>query len=78
MRQEGFAVAGIRPVPVRIGTGSVRYFFPEDRDAARNLLIVSDAHIRQGSKPVARGPQDFTHYNPKPAHGTVEVWLASS
>jgi hypothetical protein len=77
LRQEGFAVGGIRPVQFRIGTGGVRYFFLQDRDAARDLLVVGDAQLRQGGKPLSRGPRDFTHYDPKPASGTIEVWLAS-
>lgn len=74
LRNEGFAVAGLRAVPFRINAGSVRYFSASDREGARRLLGASRGFLG----PAARGPVDLTHYQPKPSPGTVEVWLPTS
>jgi len=76
LNQAGFAVAGIRAVPFTIRTGSVRYYFDHDRDAARELAANSGASIRP---PDGRSlsAQDFSYYEPKPTFGTVEVWIES-
>lgn len=75
LRRTGFTVAAIRPVPFRIGNGGVRYFFPQDRSESRRLLDVVSRlpDIDAGIGP--RSLADFTHYSPKPAPGTVELWL---
>jgi hypothetical protein len=67
---QGIAVVAIRPVPLEISMGSVRYFFASDRAAATNL---ASAHGRLIGGP-ARAV-DFRHYEPKPLAGTVEIWL---
>jgi hypothetical protein len=72
LRRAGFTVAGIRPVPFAIRAGSVRYYFDHDRAAARALA--ADYGGAEG-RPLP--PQDFSHYEPKPSPGTVEVWIAS-
>ena len=76
LNQAGFAVAGIRAVPFTIRTGSVRYYFDHDRDAARELAANYGASI---GPPDGRSlsAQDFSHYEPKPTFGTVEVWIES-
>lgn len=77
LRQQGFAVAGIRTVRFRIGSGGVRYFFRQDREQARRVLAASMAALGRGAGPLPRGAGDFTHYAPKPQPGTVEVWLST-
>jgi hypothetical protein len=75
--REGFAVAAVRPVPLRIRAGSVRYYFARDGDVARALRAACNAHLTPGPR-CPRGPLDFSHFSPKPAQGTVEIWLSSS
>jgi hypothetical protein len=75
--RERFAVAGLRPVTFRIGSGGVRYFFLQDRDEARRLLAVSMRALGRGAGPLPRGAGDFTHYAPKPQPGTIEIWLST-
>lgn len=73
---EGFAVADIRTVPYRIGSARVRYFFGTDLDGARRILRAAGPLMAESSGGAApRDPDDFTHYEPKPRPGTVEIWL---
>ncbi len=67
---KGIAVIAIRPVPLAIGTGSVRYFFSGDRAAAVSLAGAYGGLIGGAARAV-----DFRHYQPKPQAGTVEIWL---
>ena len=75
--REGFAVAGLRPVNFRIGSGGVRYFFARDREEARRLLSAGMRALGRGAGPLPRGAADFTHYAPKPQPGTIEIWLST-
>jgi hypothetical protein len=71
----------VRAVPFRVGPAAagVRYFFAADRDAARRLLRAAAPLLAEGAGRAGvvnrRTPADFTHYDPKPRPGTVEVWL---
>ncbi len=75
--REGFAIAGLRPVNFRIGSGGVRYFFARDREEARRLLSVGMRALGRGASPLPRGAADFSHYAPKPQPGTIEIWLST-
>jgi hypothetical protein len=78
LRRQGFAVADIRTVDFRIEKPSVRYFFGADRNESEQLVEVVQ---RFSDDARSRSPQratDFTHYNPKPRPGNVEVWLPTS
>ena len=70
-------MAGVRPVPFRIGPGSVRYFFAGDLGEARRLLASFNDYLGRQARPAARGPVDFTRYDPKPQPGTIELWIPS-
>ncbi len=72
LREQGFEVVAIRPVPFAIRTGSVRYYFDQDRAAARQLAALSGPLAGSGEP---RPPLDFRHYEPKPSLGTVEIWM---
>lgn len=74
LRGQGFAVVAIRPVPFAIRRGSVRYYFERDRGAARQLAALAGPLAEPGGP---RPPLDFSHYQPKPSPGTVEVWIES-
>jgi hypothetical protein len=74
LRGQGFAVVAIRPVPFVIRKGSVRYYFEQDRAAARRLADLAGPLAGPGGP---RPPLDFSHYQPKPSPGTVEVWVES-
>ena len=76
LNQDGFDVAGIRAVPFTIRTGSVRYYFDHDQDAARRVAANYGASI---GPPDGRSlsAQDFSYYEPKPTSGTIEVWIES-
>ena len=76
LNQDGFDVAGIRAVPFTIRTGSVRYYFDHDQDAARRLTANYGASIGPPDGRSLSG-QDFSYYEPKPTFGTVEVWIES-
>jgi hypothetical protein len=66
----------LRPVDAVPRAPSVRYFSPDDRDAARQLAAMLDLHDRliEGDWDV----QDFSTYRPRPPQGTIEVWLPPS
>lgn len=77
LRAQGFQVADLRAVGMSIRSGSVRYFFPDDvaRGAAvlQSLKSFYDDESKLGEPP--RRAQDLTGYNPKPAAGTIEIWI---
>jgi hypothetical protein len=50
----------------------VRFFHGADQAAAEGLAA---ALARVAGAPKAR---DFTHFSPRPASGTLEVWLAGA
>jgi hypothetical protein len=51
-----------------VNADRLRFFFPSDAAAADVLVEALPATILQ----------DFTHYTPTPAPGTLELWLAST
>ena len=63
LRGQGFEVIAIRPVPFTIRTGSVRYYFDQDRAAARQLAALSGPLAGSGR---TRPPLDFRHYGRSP------------
>ena len=75
LQRQGFTVADIRPVDFSIGKSSVRYFFPDDRDASERLVDELRSFL-EGAAPDRSS--DFTHFLPKPRPGNVEVWLPAS
>ena len=79
LRAQGFQVADIRPVDLNIRSGSVRFFFPEDRGngeaVLRSFRQFYDEEGSLGEPP--RQPQALTGYNPKPSLGTLEIWIPS-
>ena len=75
LRREGYPVVATRQVRFRVTAPGVRYFFPADREAAGRLLRASTRFVapRNGRAPAA--PGDFTHVQPKPRAGTLEIWI---
>lgn len=59
--------AGLVPVPSRFATDKsvVRFFHAQDRDLAMRAAVAVGAE-----------PADFGSYAPRPAPGTIEVWIA--
>jgi hypothetical protein len=77
LRRRGFTVAEIRPVHFDISVPSVRYFFKEDRSGSERLIN----ELGRFSQEAGRMPDhasDFTHFQPKPRRGNVEIWLPAS
>ena len=71
LKGAGFA-AEARPVAFPIPTHSVRYFFDADRDEAEALSASLQGQIPGATTvPV----MDFTHYEPRPRPGLLEVWF---
>lgn len=62
---EGFVLAEPARVDVTVKQSNVRYFHPEDAEAAAAVAAVLGALVR-----------DFTDFAPTPPAGTIEVWLA--
>ncbi|MEP1699110.1 MAG: hypothetical protein ABJJ69_21495 [Paracoccaceae bacterium] len=60
----GHTVASIKGVDVSISSRNLRYFFESDRGEAERLAAAYGAEARS-----------FTWFSPKPARGTVELWL---
>lgn len=77
LRREGYPTVVTRQVRFRVTAPGVRYFFAADREAAGRLLRTSTRFVapRAGQAPAA--PGDFTHVQPKPRAGTLEVWIPS-
>ncbi len=63
----GHIVARIKKVDVSISERNLRYFHDRDRLEARKLAREYDADLK-----------DFTWFQPKPAPGTAELWLAGN
>lgn len=75
LRSEGLTVIDTRTVRSSVSSGNVRYFFPEDREAAASLAerlskLYGERFEGQGFRVI-----DFTHYDPKPRQRTIEIWL---
>ena len=64
----------LRNVTYTIATPRIRYFYADDADAATALAALLDPANDGSSWQV----QDFTHFRPGPAEGTLEVFVASS
>lgn len=62
---EGFEPDDAKPFDFKISETNVRYFSPEDKDAAAAVAQALDARLR-----------DFTAFSPRPPAGMIEVWLA--
>jgi hypothetical protein len=69
----GVARAVAVPVSFEVPSTNVRFFHRADRAAAEGLASVL-ARVA-GTAPTAR---DFTRFSPRPASGTLEVWLAGA
>jgi len=78
LRSQGFTVADIRPVDVRIEKPSVRYFFEDDRRASERLVDELGRFFEEASSGAPDHASDFTHFVPRPRPGNVEVWLPAS
>ncbi|MBV1902833.1 MAG: hypothetical protein KUG58_04275 [Marinosulfonomonas sp.] len=61
----GLAVGQANRVTFRVTANHVRFFHPDDREAARQLANSISGDLR-----------DFTNYSPAPELGTIEIWLA--
>ena len=76
LAEEGFYIADIRAVDQEIRSGSVRYFFPEDRgDSEAVVEALRDFYDEEGLGEPPQAPRPFFAYSPKPHDGTIEVWL---
>ena len=78
LRGQGFTVADIRPVGIRIEEPSVRYFFEDDRSASERLVDELGRFFDEAASGAPDHASDFTHFMPKPRPGNVEVWLPAS
>ena len=74
LRAQGFAVADIRAVPIRIATASVRYFHAGDRANAEALHDALGSALR-GRGFSAGDLKSMAGYDPAPQRGTLEVWV---
>ena len=79
LQARGINVAEIRDVDFPIRNGSVRYFFPKDRQGSEAVTrTLSEFYAWNGEHhALPRQPQDLTTYERKPSNGTIEVWLPS-
>ena len=75
LRGGGLSVIDIRRIQGTVSAGSVRFFFPADRDAAAGLAEMLGQIYRGRNDPREFRLLDFTHYNPKPRERTLEIWL---
>jgi hypothetical protein len=75
LRSQGFTVADIRPVDFAIGKPSVRYFFEQDHDGSERLVEALGRYFKRAPFLAPEHASDFTHFEPKPRPGNVEVWL---
>jgi hypothetical protein len=78
LNREGVPVVDIRPVRMEIRSGSIRYFRADDAPAAREIGDAMGGLFADNPVLAPRRVLDFTHYEPKPRPGTVEIWLPSS
>jgi hypothetical protein len=75
LRGGGLSVIDIRRISGTISSGSVRYFFPADREAATALTEMLGQIYRGRNDPREFRLLDFTTYSPKPRERTLEIWL---
>ena len=75
LRGGGLSVIDIRRISGTISSGSVRYFFPADREAATALTEMLGQIYRGRNDPREFRLLDFTTYTPKPRERTLEIWL---
>ncbi len=75
LRGGGLSVIDIRRISGAISSGSVRYFFPADREAATALTEMLGQIYRGRNDPREFRLLDFTTYTPKPRERTLEIWL---
>lgn len=75
LRESGAAVVVVRPVPFGVRGLSVRYFHPEDQEAAQRVLEATRAALAGQVGAAPGGPSDFTSFRPAPRLGTIEIWL---
>ena len=75
LRGGGLSVIDIRRIQGTVSAGSVRFFFPADREAAAGLAEMLGQLYRGRNEPREFRLLDFTHYNPKPRERTLEIWL---
>ena len=61
----GFPARTTPPFDFKISQTQVRFFHPEDREAASKVADAMSARLRS-----------FTNFDPKPPQGTIELWLA--
>jgi hypothetical protein len=73
LKAEGFA-AEARAVDFPIASPSIRYFFAADRDSAEALSATLEGQVPGGAAPPV---VDFTHFEPKPQPGNLEIWVDS-
>jgi hypothetical protein len=71
LKAQGFAVEAYE-VDFAIASDSIRYFFDADRDAAEALRSSLAGQVPGGEAPPV---VDFTHYEPKPQQGHLELWI---
>ena len=71
LKAQGFAVEA-REVDFAIASDSIRYFFDADREAAEALSSSLAGQVPGGGAPPV---VDFTHYEPKPQEGHLELWI---
>ena len=75
LRGGGLSIIDIRRISGTISSGSVRYFFPADREAATALAGMLGQIYRGRNDPREFRLLDFTTYTPKPRERTLEIWL---
>jgi hypothetical protein len=73
LKAQGFTVEA-REVDFAIASDSIRYFFDADRDAAEALSSSLAGQVPGGEAPPV---VDFTHYEPKPQEGHLELWIGA-
>jgi hypothetical protein len=77
LERQGFKVADIRPVRAHMPGGTVRYYFPQDREVGR-VLLANLGQVLDDDAGTAERLQDYTNHRPKPEAGTLDVWLPTS
>jgi hypothetical protein len=76
LAQNGYTVADMRGVDIRLSTPSIRYFFSDDRSATEMASEIVSTSLRgEGLAPARVRVQNFTWVPRKPSHGTLEVWI---
>jgi hypothetical protein len=75
LRGSGLNVIDIRRIQGTVSSGSIRFFFPADREAATALAGMLGQIYRGRNDPREFRLLDFTTYTPKPRERTLEIWL---